>query len=240
MKAARHAGERGFTLLELMVAVGILSMILLGAGLALNNANDVAALESTRNEMERSSQSALDRMALELRDSAARVVTVSANGSSIQFQVPADLNGNGTILDGAGNIEFGFLDNAVPRSGTITYRFVQNVVGGQPEVLDESARRMQLNNDADRADRFARGYILRVTQLTSGAVTKQSILTGRWIVQPDGNWGGDVDGDGAADPIFRLDGTSGRVLVNLWGLQVDSHKNRHFIRSATSICFRNK
>jgi prepilin-type N-terminal cleavage/methylation domain-containing protein len=240
MRASRRAGERGFSLLELMVAMAILSMILLGAALALNGTNDVAVLEATRNEMERSSQNALDRMALELRDSAAKVITVAANGSSIQFQVPVDLDGKGTILNSTGAVEYGFLANGVPTGGTITYRFVQNLVAGQPEVLSEAARRMQLNDDADLGDRFARGYILRTTQLTSGAVVSQSILTGRWIVQPDGNWGGDVDGDGAADPIFQLDGTSGRVLVNLWGMQVDSHKNRHFVRSAAGICFRNK
>jgi len=236
----RRWRNRGFTLLEVMVAVGLLSLIMLGVALALKNTGQVAALEASRNEMERSSQRALDVMALELRDSAARVTTVSADGSSIQFQIPADLNGNGTVLNSSGLIEFGFLDKGVPKAGTITYKFVQNVVGGHNEVLDEAAGRRKLNDDADVTDKFARGYIVRITQVTGLAAVTGPIISGRWIVQPNGSWGGDINGDGVADPIFKVDAVNGRVLVNLWAMQIDRENNQQVINCSTSICFRNK
>jgi len=239
--AQRRWPSRGFTLLEVMVAVGILSMVMLGVALALKNTGQVAALEATRNEMERSSQRALDVMALDLRDSAARVATVSADGTSIQFQIPADLNGNGTVLNSSGLVEFGFLDDkGVPRAGTITYKFVQNVVGGQNELLDEAAGRRKLNNDADVTDKFARGCIVRITQVTGGAAVTGPIISGRWIVQPNGNWGGDINGGGVADPIFKLDATNGRVLINLWAMQIDRENHQQVGNFSTSICFRNK
>ena len=242
MSSARKTTPRpGFTLLEAMVAVAILSGILLTALLAIHSGTDMTNIESARNNMERSNQEALDKLALELRDAAPRVVTVAGDGSAIQFQIPVDLNANGTVLDGNANIEFGFTDrNGAPQSGTITYRFVQNTVGGQPEILDEAALGMGLNRDGDSSDRFVRGRLVRVTRVTGWPEVQDPLPIGLWIVQPAGNLGGDVDGDGVADPIFQLDAAGGRVLVNLWSMHADGRKNRQMVLSGTSICLRNR
>jgi len=237
---SRGGSGAGFSLLEVVIAVGILSLIMLGVALALKGTGDVVAVGATQNEMERTSQNALDRMALELRDSAARVITVAANGSAIQFQVPVDLDGNGTVLDRNGAVEFGFLAGAAPSKGTITYRFVQNLIQGRPEVLDERVAGLKLNDDADRCDRFARGCVVRVTQAAGGAEVTGPALTGRWLVQPEGDWGGDINGDGAADPIFKLDAASGRVLIGLWSMQVDGRSSALVVHRSTSVCLRNR
>ena len=224
----------GFSLLEVVVAVGILSLVMIGVGLALKNTGEVATAGATGNEMERSGQKALDQMALELRESALKVITVSADGSSVQFQVPVDLDGNGTVLDRNGAVEYGFMDAGMPRKGAITYQFIQNVSRGLPEVLDVNL------NGGGGARRFARGCLARSTQVFGAAASGGPTLTGRWLVQPDGNWGGDIDGDGVGDPIFGVEPGNGRVLVNLWAMQVDGRKNPQVVHSSAGVCLRNK
>ncbi len=228
-------------MLELMIAVTILSGILLAIALVLQSTGEVATIEAARNEIERANQDALDRMALDLRDSAVRVTQVAANGSSVRFQIPVDLNGNNTVLDNAGIIEFGFVDAAgAPQAGTITYRFVQGVRGGQPDVLDEAALRVDFNNDGDITDRYSRGYLVRVTQVTGGPELVNPVRVGIWVAQRDGALGADITGDGQPDPIFQMDAANNRLLVNLWGIHLDENKNRHFVRSSSSIFLRNR
>jgi hypothetical protein len=80
---------------------------------------------------------------------------------------------------------------------------------------------------------------VRITQ-AAGWPAVTTPLSGRWIVQPSGNWGGDIDGDGTPDPIYKMDATNGRVLVNLWAMEIDIERNKHAVNCSTSISFRNK
>ena len=58
-----------------------------------------------------------------------------------------------------------------------------------------------------------------------------------FVVQPSGNWGGDIDGDGNPDPIFQS--SAGRVTMDLWQMRVDQAGNTHVVRCQTSVCLRN-
>jgi prepilin-type N-terminal cleavage/methylation domain-containing protein len=224
----------GFSLLEVVVAVGILSLIMIGVALALKNTGEAASAGAIGNDMARSGQKAVDQMALELRESAIRVITVAADGSSIRFQIPVDLDGNGTVLDRHGAVEYGFLDAGVPRKGAIVYQFIQNVSKGMPEVLDARF------DGGGGTRRFARGCIARSTRVFGFPASGASPLTGRWIVQPDGSWGGDIDGDAVGDPIFTVEPGNGRVVVNLWAMQVDGRKNPQVVHNSAGVCLRNR
>ncbi|HOX07028.1 MAG TPA: prepilin-type N-terminal cleavage/methylation domain-containing protein [Planctomycetota bacterium] len=230
----------GFSLLEVVIAMGILSIVLLGAALALKSTNDISTSGAISSDMELTNQNALSAMSTELRDSAVRVITVAGDGSAIQFQVPVDLDGNGTVLDGSGNTEYGLIDKGVPSRGTITYRFVQNEAGGTPEVLDEHVLNADVNGNIDRTDRFSIGWVQRFTQVTGQAETAGRILTDRCVVLPEAAWGSDIDGDGLADPIFALDAATGRVSIGLRTVRVTGRNNVHPSRCATTVLLRNK
>jgi type II secretory pathway pseudopilin PulG len=238
--AGRCASRAGFSLLEVVVAVGVLALMMIGVAMVFKDTGFVASSEAKSNDVARTSQGALDQMTKELRESAIRVITVSADGSSIQFQIPVDIDGNGTILDGSGAVEYGFLDRGVPTKGTITYRFVENIVGGRPDVLREADLRLDLNGDGDRLDSFDRGCIVRITHANGGPEVRGPALTGQCVVVAHADWGGDIDGDGVADPIFKLDGATGRVQINVWTMLADDRKNPQMLRSSSSVCPRNK
>lgn len=249
-KVSTAAGRRGFSLLEVLVATAIFSLIVLLVGMTFSSTGNMVAIEATRNELERSGQRVLEVMAAELRDSAPVRATLLNGGSGIRFEVPVDLDGDGTLLDAAGELEFGFLQGGAPQQGVIIYRFVQNVRGGVPDVLDEAAMNMRLNNDADMTDRFARGYLIRSTQVLPGGpeVVSGTALTNPFIAQPDGNWGGDLTGNGMPDPIFSyvdaagnvVAGPTSRIRINLWFLDVGSGKFRHFVQTQTCVGLRNR
>ena len=255
--------RRGFTLLEMVIAVTILAGILVGVAVMLHSTGKIATLEAARNEIERVNQKALDQMALELRDAAARITTVAFDGTSVQFQIPVppydtplnlpfdpsdpDEPANKPTVDATGATRFGFLEvtgklQRTPRDGTITYQFVPDTRAGLPEVVSEAALRMNLNADGDSIDQFVVGRIVRITQVTGQAAVTDPGSMGIWIAQPFpiANLGGDVSGDGQPDPIFQLDAANSRIIVNLWAVHVDGNKNPHFVRSTTSIGLRNR
>ena len=57
------------------------------------------------------------------------------------------------------------------------------------------------------------------------------------MVQPSGNWGGDIDGDGNADPLFRQSGK--QLWADLWMLTIDQSGMQHMVRCRTSLHLRN-
>jgi prepilin-type N-terminal cleavage/methylation domain-containing protein len=230
-REAGSLGNAGFTLLEMVVAVAILSLVLLMAFGTMKRTTEVSSMESLRNQMERSGAESLEAMVEELN--ASSVLAIASDGSLLTFQVPVDLDGNGTVLDADGNCEFGLDDLGVVSNGSATLMFVQNQVGGNPEVLSEAALGRDLNGDGDRVDIYDRGRIVR----NSTASALNRTLTGVRVIQPSGNWGGDIDGDGQADPVFRMNGK--QVWIDLWTLGLDEAGTPHLIRCQTSLHLRN-
>lgn len=230
--AARRGGRAGFTLLEMMVAIAILSVVMLAVFRTMTHTSDLAAVEAQQNDLEKAGQKMLEEMSAALRS--ASVISISSDGTRIVFQVPVDLDGNGTVLDGSGNVEFGAQEGGVVTDDTITYRFVQDVVGAQPDMLSEGLLRRDINRDGDLLDRFDRGFLGRITSAPGAALRE---CAGVWVVQPTANYGGDVDGDGSADPIFRM--ANERLWIDLWLASVDRTGMVHFVHCNTSVFLRN-
>jgi hypothetical protein len=216
----------------MMVAVGILSLVLLMAFATLKSTTDVSTMEYTRNEMDRTGAKALETICAELKESS--VLGVAGDGTVLIFQVPADLDGNGTVLDKTGECEFGINDGGIPATGAINFQFVQNASNMTGETISEPNLRRDLNGDGDMTDVFDRGRILRTTSLPGAKI---STVSGFYVVQPSGNWGGDIDGDGNADPLFRMSGK--RVWVDLWMIATDQSGMQHLVRCQSSVQLRN-
>ncbi|MHC4916625.1 MAG: prepilin-type N-terminal cleavage/methylation domain-containing protein [Planctomycetota bacterium] len=229
--SSKRSVQGGFSLLEVMVAIGILSLVMLMTFASMKSATDVSAVENTRNRLDRKGAKALDTMSKELRS--ASVLGVAGNGTVLVFQKPVDLDGNGTVLDKTGEPEFGIDDVSPPATGAINFQFVpNNALSVGP--MNEALLRRDLNGDGDRLDVFDRGRIMRATTLWA---VQPRQLSGYYIVQPRGNWGGDIDGDGAPDPIFRINGK--QVFMDLWMIAVDASGMQHLVRCQTSVQCRN-
>jgi len=201
-------GNRGFGLLELLVATSVLAMIAV-AGLA----GTVRVFRVGSDEMVRANQrgqvtACWRRVRADL--GAGRVLGVDPAGDAIVYQVPVDPDGDGDPVNGSGQVDWGAEEGGLDVAGaTVTLHF--RVV----RTIAEAAVDQDLNGDGDRDDTFDVGHLRRVT--SGGQAAEWS---GNWILQPSGNHGGDLDGDGRADPLFRVAdrGRSRSVTLDLLAL----------------------
>lgn len=215
MTVTRRPGEGGFTLVELLISVSILSMVMLTAFAAVKMVGDSLAAETLDNL----AYSAVERVVAAIAEDLhyAQITDIDdVEWTWINFQVPVDLNGDGTIED----TELGFLLGGRPTPGSVTYAFeADELPDGSPRTVSEGMWG-DLNGDGDSADTFDLGHMVKLMKDTdTGDEITQRM--GNWIIQPTDNWGGDIDGDAAGDddPIFSRSGK--RVTISLWSLGVD-------------------
>lgn len=214
--------EKGFTLVELMMATAVMGIILGSIALSLKQGNDQMLYELPRSGIEMSMGIAFDRVERVLRS--ARITAVAADGSSVDFQVPVDHDADGDVIDGNFNCEWGVV-KSVGQGGTQmlgatgTILFVRRADGA---VLSEPALNTNININTEAArdenDVFdLGGLVFTCDDDGDGAADWRNRLAGGFILQPSGtgteNWGKDVDGDGTADPIFRRVGDYLEVVL---------------------------
>ena len=209
--------ERGFTLIEVMIAVFIMSMVMLTALSALQMAGRNVAAQTLDNMAYSAVETVVAEVAEDLHYADAAGVTIIdvGNAQVITFRlpkIPVDLDGDGTFLDADGNIEFGYNPRMLPVNGRVMYEFVKT------SDISEGTR-VDLNWDTDTDDAFDVGYMQKKITNPDDASDEIILKRGNWIVQPKDNWGGDIDGDGDKDPIFVKDGT--RVTISVWSLGAD-------------------
>lgn len=101
----RRPREAGFTLTEVSIAMGLSSvtsyLVLKMIVLTFGTYHTGEALMGHQEALDRASRV----LAREIRQ--ADEATLLASGSSVVFQVPEDLDGDGTVLDAYGDLEFG-------------------------------------------------------------------------------------------------------------------------------------
>jgi len=106
--------SQGFTLVETMVAGTLLVSLGLIATLWLTGVSDLWWTTTTQSDVRTATQQALSRMLSELR-SATRtaagsppnaVIPAAPGNTTLTFYLPADVDGNGLIIDALGNTEW--------------------------------------------------------------------------------------------------------------------------------------
>ena len=101
----RRTHEDGFTLVEVSICLGLSSvasyLIMNMVVLTFGAYNAGEALIGNQEKMDRASRV----LAREIRQ--ADQATLAASGSTVTFTIPEDLDGDGTVLDADGNLEFG-------------------------------------------------------------------------------------------------------------------------------------
>lgn len=230
--------KRGFSLLEMMMVTAILSVVLIGVTMTLKGASDEVAVSIPETDLQTNSQRALRRLVEELTDALAGTanVTVAADGSSISFRVPVDLEASWTGVGGNDPTytpEWGGRLGSDERIGGLnTIAFRESTVPGvsplnESDIVDGGLN-INMNTeppaDADETDSFAMGHLVFTYDpdpLVAGD-EKVRQLTGDWVAQVAVGtaFGGDIDGDGNPDPLFGYNAATKTVDIDLWGLRV--------------------
>ena len=94
MKGIRRPG---FTLLEVIVSLGLFSMMMLLVGLILQRVDAQTNLSDNRILLQDNLRQALYRMGQEIRQTSPSRVNVTSGGAGISLQIPSGLNNSGTI-----------------------------------------------------------------------------------------------------------------------------------------------
>lgn len=89
--------KRGFTILELLVATAIFTMMVGLLGIVFLGGRNQAMLTDTKMNLQTSVRDSLTSMSLEIRESSPSRVAIGSGGSSLTFQIPASVSSSGTI-----------------------------------------------------------------------------------------------------------------------------------------------
>lgn len=84
--------ERGFTLMELMMAIALSSILFYALSATLRGGNEQLDSAGLRMNIQESAREGLYRMIQEIRQSSPTRITLGAGGNSIQFRVPDPAN----------------------------------------------------------------------------------------------------------------------------------------------------
>lgn len=110
----RRAGNRGWTLLELVITGSVVTIATSAALEFFLRQADFLDTVSAQADVRSQAQLAMQTMVAELRHATRRaagsppniVIPAAPNNTTLTFYRPIDLDGNGVIVDGAGNLEW--------------------------------------------------------------------------------------------------------------------------------------
>jgi len=109
-RGVRRHQQAGFSFVELMVVTGIMALVSGMLVVALRMGQQSWQVEQARMTVSMELRRGLDAMSRELASSqSGQLVGVPADGTwytSLTFRVPQDLNGDGTVLDANGALEW--------------------------------------------------------------------------------------------------------------------------------------
>ena len=89
--------NKGFTLLELLVAVAIFGIMMGLLGAILTDGQNHVRMSDMKMNLQNSVRNSLTQMSLEIRESSASRTSVGDGGSSLTFQIPASVGTTVTI-----------------------------------------------------------------------------------------------------------------------------------------------
>ncbi len=179
-RATLHRWFKGFTVVEVLMASGI-AVVLLGMAVQMSmNISDASELASVQTELRSEIQRAMDQMVRELRSTAPSRLTVQA-GPSLVFSVPGDIDGDQSILDNLGNIEW-------PAGNSITYQLAAGqqlvrVQGATQRVLANNVPNVTFDNSTTNPALFTNEVRIRLTLQRTTQRQRQVTISGTAVVR---------------------------------------------------------
>lgn len=152
-------------------------------------------------------------------------------GTGFSYRAPVDADGDGDVFDGD-DISWGAVVQGVATTDGWTAFLFEPVA-----VVTEAARAFDINGDGDQVDSFDLGRIrMRSWDAANPGSATDIALCSPMVLQEQCNWGGDLDSDGFADPIFLWDPVTGRVRVRLF-LLTGTDNERPQLRVVEALTF---
>jgi prepilin-type N-terminal cleavage/methylation domain-containing protein len=234
------SGRAGFSILEVIISLAILTILLLGLGMMMQSSQDVYTAGMNAASVQNSVALIVDGITMAIKEG--RIVSVSSDGRTITLQCPVDWDGDNDCLSNSWAVEWGAKHvSGENRDWSVAYSF-------QPDTtVSESGSGIDYNCDGDTADTFRKGAMYRWYLDSSGAVNDNQVITPSCLLQPVNYGDGDVNNDASNDPVFiRLSATTGLpdaagsvVRVSFFMVSLDG-KNRATLRQlATAASTRN-
>lgn len=152
-------------------------------------------------------------------------------GTGFSYRAPIDFDGDGDLYDGD-EISWGSVVQGVPTPNGWSAILFEPVA-----VVNEADRDFDLNGDGDRVDVFDLGRIrMRAWDPTNPGPVSDIALCSPMVLQEQCNWGGDLDADGFADPMFLWDPLTGRIRIRLF-LLTGADNDRPQLRTIETVTF---
>ncbi len=173
MRPAQRRGSRksgGFTLMEMMVVIGILSVV---GGLALqllSQMSDFWDVASVRTDLRTTAQTAANLITHDLVNATRKgagsppnlVIPAPPANTSFQCYAPADLDGNGLIIDGTGNLEWDMI-TPVQFQYVAASRQVRRIVGAGNQVVAQDVQSATFDDQSTDPTLYADEVRIRLT-----------------------------------------------------------------------------
>jgi len=161
-----------------------------------------------------------------------RQVYFRGDGTGFSYRVPVDPTGNHNPLNGH-DLLFGA---EVSGKGPITTGWMA-IVYEPSGVYEEARTRDDINHDGDTDDVFDIGQLRRLAWDTADPAQVDELGLGPTsVLQERCNQGGDLDGDGFADPIFLWDSETNLLHVRLFLLGA-ARDDMPVVRKVESVMF---
>ncbi len=235
LRLGRHDG--GFTILELVIAGAVLSILLLMVFGIVSSAAGAYHWGMVTVRSQSTASNLIGLISTELVRARLLSVEVGEENCRISFQVPVDWDGDGDLLNSDGELEWGSLGQ-LGWMCTLTFE--------QAKTLRESVDQQDYNRDGDRIDVFALGHLSKKYTDDLGAVQSTVDIMPDMIVVRYDHLGGDIDGDGVDDPMFRrvdaagVDDENGRnIEVAIWILADRGKGRASLAKGSSAISLRN-
>lgn len=144
---------RGFTLVEILVTSVILGILIVALFLVLSIGQRSWLSADVTIQLRQDIARGILSMGQELKETSPAKINLTLNGSSnsITFEIPQDTNGDGLVVDTAGNIEW---------SPNITYslnasnQILRTVSGGASTILANNITSLQFSRIQDKVIRI--------------------------------------------------------------------------------------
>jgi len=231
--------KRGMTLVELLIAVAILSAVMLSVGSVLMSTAGELSVSMADTDLRTKMNLASEKIVDELSDASLVQTTVAADGHWVSYAVPVQLDLSYTGASPDFQQRYGARAGANETVGGLNAIVFQESANPAVSPISEATAvpgGININANTEAADDFTDTY--RVGRLvhvydpngTFPNSNNQQVfraITGEIICQASATGGtglgSDIDGDGNNDPIFQLNNNS--VIVNLWALRLVRSEN---------------
>ena len=188
--------EDGVTLVDTVIAVVVVAVVIGLAYPGFKVANDTMSTSGLRDRAERSGDRILKAITEELR--AGHLTNVGAAGAPPELTISRPREEVAlTDLTAGGEVPWS------PDSRIIRFR--------EMETVKEADVGEDLNRDGDRTDEFSLGIVEIVADGQARPITQ----TTRVMLALPG-YEGDLNGDGNADPMFRVNGRNVEIRLQLY------------------------